>query len=67
MKAIETVQRALGLLGFAENDGNSQLTQRVMNRAVTLVNLVLPSNKWVPNVVTLFGIVTLVNPSFIIP
>ena len=28
MKAIETVQKALGLLGYAENDGNSQLTQR---------------------------------------
>ncbi|MBO5020607.1 MAG: hypothetical protein J6D52_08080 [Clostridia bacterium] len=40
MKAIETVQKALGLLGYAENDGNSQLTQRVMNRTVTLVNLV---------------------------
>lgn len=40
MKAIEGVQKALGLLGYAENDGNSQLTQRIMNRAVTLVNLV---------------------------
>ena len=40
MTANKLVQQALGLLGYAENGGNSQLTQRVMNRAVSLVNLV---------------------------
>lgn len=40
MIAIKMVQQSLGLLGYAENNGNSQLTQRVMNRAITLLNLV---------------------------
>lgn len=40
MTAVKIVHQALGLLGYAENDGNSQLTQRVMNRVVSLVNLV---------------------------
>lgn len=40
MTAAKMVQQALGLLGYAENSGNSQLTQRVMNRAVSLINLV---------------------------
>lgn len=40
MTAMKMVQQALGLLGYSENDGNSQLTQRVMNRSVSIVNLV---------------------------
>lgn len=34
------ITKALNLLGFSENDGNLQLTQRIMNRALPLVNLV---------------------------
>ena len=40
MTGRQMITRALSLLGFAENDGNLQLTQRVMNRALPLVNLV---------------------------
>lgn len=40
MTGRKMVTKALSLLGFAENDGNLQLTQRVMNRALPLVNLV---------------------------
>lgn len=40
MTATKMVQQALNLLGYAENSGNSQLTQRIMNRAVSLLNLV---------------------------
>ena len=40
MTGRKMITRALSLLGFAENDGNLQLTQRVMNRALPLVNLV---------------------------
>lgn len=34
------INQALCLLGYSENDGNNQLTQRVMNRALPIVNLV---------------------------
>ena len=34
------MQRALGLLGYAENNGNTQLTQRILQKALPLVNLV---------------------------
>lgn len=40
MTAIKMTTQALNLLGYAENNGNTQLTQRVMNRALSLVNLV---------------------------
>lgn len=40
MTGRKMITQALSLLGFAENDGNMQLTQRVMNRALPLVNLV---------------------------
>lgn len=40
MTGRKMISKALSLLGFAENDGNLQLTQRVMNRALPLVNLV---------------------------
>lgn len=40
MTARKAVTKALGLLGFSENDGNIQLTQRIMNRVLPFINLV---------------------------
>ena len=40
MTANEVVRQAIAILGYSDNDGNSQLTQRVMNRAVPIFNLV---------------------------
>lgn len=40
MKACEVYDNALKLLGYSENNGNNQLTQRVMSRAVALFNIV---------------------------
>ena len=40
MTGNEIVNRALGLLGYAENNGNLQLTQRILQKALPLVNLV---------------------------
>lgn len=40
MTGNEILQRALGLLGYAENNGNRQLTQRILQKALPLVNLV---------------------------
>ena len=40
MTGNEILQRALALLGYAENNGNAQLTQRVLQKALPLVNLV---------------------------
>ena len=34
------LNQALGLLGYAENNGNTQLTQRVQQKALPIVNLV---------------------------
>ena len=40
MTGNDILQRALGLLGYAENNGNAQLTQRILQKALPLVNLV---------------------------
>lgn len=40
MTGNEILQRALALLGYAENNGNLQLTQRILQKALPLVNLV---------------------------
>lgn len=40
MTGSKMINQALGLLGYSESNGNTQLTQRVMNRALPLVNLV---------------------------
>ena len=40
MTGCEVYNSALSLLGYAENSGNNQLTQRVMNRALPIINLV---------------------------
>lgn len=40
MTGNDILNRALGLLGYAENNGNTQLTQRILQKALPLVNLV---------------------------
>lgn len=40
MTANDVIKQAIAVLGYSDNDGNSQLTQRVMNRAVSIFNLV---------------------------
>ena len=40
MTANDIIREATALLGYSDNDGNSQLTQRVRNRALPLFNLV---------------------------
>ena len=40
MTGNDILQRALGLLGYAENNGNTQLTQRILQHALPLTNLV---------------------------
>jgi hypothetical protein len=40
MNGTKMLNKALGLLGYSENDGNPQLTQRVRSRALSLCNLV---------------------------
>lgn len=40
MTGNEILQRALALLGYAENNGNLQLTQRILQKALPIVNLV---------------------------
>ncbi len=40
MTGSDILQRALGLLGYAENNGNTQLTQRILQHALPLTNLV---------------------------
>ena len=40
MTGNDILQRALGLLGYAENNGNTQLTQRILQKALPLTNLV---------------------------
>lgn len=40
MTALQMVNKALGLLGYSENNNNLDLTQRVMSRALPLVNIV---------------------------
>ena len=40
MKANELLNNALKMLGYTDSDGNSELTQRLRNKAVVTVNLV---------------------------
>lgn len=40
MKAKEILNNALKMLGYTDSDGNSELTQRLRNRAIVTVNLV---------------------------
>lgn len=40
MTGCEIYNNALSLLGYAENNGSNQLTQRVMNRAIPHINLI---------------------------
>ncbi|MBO5089455.1 MAG: hypothetical protein J6B80_04925 [Clostridia bacterium] len=40
MTANDIIREATALLGYSDNDGNSQLTQRIRNRALPLFNLV---------------------------
>lgn len=40
MNGSEVVNQALTLLGYTDSNGNEQLTRRVMNKAVTVINLV---------------------------
>lgn len=45
MKASELLSDALKMLGYTDSDGNTELTQRLRNRAVVTVNLVY-SDLW---------------------
>lgn len=38
MTAHEIIREAISLLGYSDNDGNNQLTQRITNRAVPIFN-----------------------------
>ena len=40
MTVNEVIKQAIALLGYSDNDGNSQLSRRVMGRAVPIFNLV---------------------------
>lgn len=40
MTANEILNRALTLLGYTDQNGNEQLTRRIMNKAVTVINTV---------------------------
>ena len=40
MKVCEVYNNALNLLGYAENNGNTHLTNRVMTRAISIFNIV---------------------------
>ena len=40
MTGTDILQNALILLGYVDNNGNVQLTQRVLQKALPLVNLV---------------------------
>lgn len=45
MTARQAVSTALDLLGYTDNNGNEQLTRRIMNKAVSVVNTVY-SDLW---------------------
>lgn len=45
MTARQAVNTALDLLGYTDNNGNEQLTRRIMNKAVSVVNTVY-SDLW---------------------
>lgn len=38
MTAHEIIREAISLLGYSDNDGNNQLTQRITNRATAIFN-----------------------------
>ena len=40
MTAHDVIRQAVAVLGYSDNDGNSQLTQRIMNLATAIFNLV---------------------------
>lgn len=40
MKAIELLNDALKMLGYSDSDGNVELTSRIRNGAIVIVNLV---------------------------
>lgn len=40
MTGKDILKQALALLGYSQADGNAQLSERVMNRALPLINLV---------------------------
>lgn len=40
MTANEILIKAIAVLGYSDNDGNGQLTQRIRNRATAIFNLV---------------------------
>ena len=40
MTAIEIINKSLSLLGYSDSNNNADLTQRVLNRALPLINLV---------------------------
>ncbi len=45
MKASELLNNALKMLGYSDSDGNAELTQRVINGAIVILNLVY-SDLW---------------------
>ena len=45
MRAIELLNNTLKLLGYSDSDGNVELTQRIRNNAIVVVNLVY-SDLW---------------------
>lgn len=40
MTVVEIINKAMALLGYSDNDGNTQLSQRIRNRAIPIFNLV---------------------------
>lgn len=40
MKASELLNNALKMLGYSDSDGNVELTNRIRNGAITIINLV---------------------------
>lgn len=45
MNAGQEINAALDMLGYTDNNGNEQLTRRVMNKAISIVNTVY-SDLW---------------------
>lgn len=45
MKATELLNNALKMLGYSDSDGNAELTQRIVNGAIVVLNLVY-SDLW---------------------
>ena len=59
MKANELLNNALKMLGYTDNDGNSELTQRLRNKAIVIINLVYGDLWQIFNKDTFYGIKTL--------